>query len=298
MSKELQTKPQGKVATIRDLLQRSKSQIAAALPRHMTADRLMRVAMTAIQRNPKLLDCDQTSLIGAIIQSAQLGLEVDGILGHAYLIPFKGKVQFMPGYKGLIDLARRSGQCISISAHVVYENDSFDFCYGIEERLSHRPALTGRGKAVCVYAIAKLKDGAYAFEVMGIEEVNAIRDGSENYKGAKRNGYTSTWDTNYDEMVRKTAIRRLAKFLPLSPEFQRASALDEMVDAGIPTAAVIDEAMDDGAIEVKAVDTSDINAALKASSDGSVDCPKCKTIHKAPAPAACSVCKTSLEVKE
>ena len=116
MSSNLQVvKPQTNNPTnnIRALLEKSKGQIAMALPKHLNADRIVRVAMTSVQRTPELLKCDPISLVAAVIQSSQLGLEPDGILGHAYLIPFnntkKGRmeVQFIPGYKGLIDLAIR-----------------------------------------------------------------------------------------------------------------------------------------------------------------------------------------------
>jgi recombination protein RecT len=218
--------------TIRAMLEKSKGQIAAALPKHISPDRLLRVAMTAIQRTPKLLECDPVSLIGAVIQASQLGLEPDGVLGHAYLIPFynskkgRSEVQFIAGYKGLIDLARRSGQVISIAAHVVYQNDSFDYAYGLEEKLNHKPSMGERGKSIAVYAVAKLRDGGHHFEVLSVDDVERIRKSS-------KAGNFGPWVDNWDEMARKTAIRRLAKFLPLSVEFQKASALDELADAGI-----------------------------------------------------------------
>ena len=131
MAKEL-TVYQQKVASVRDLLDKSKTQIALALPRHMSADRLLRVAMTSVQRNPKLLDCTHLSLIAAIIQSAQLGLEPDDLLGHAYLVPFKTTVVLIPGYKGLISLSRRSGEIKAVYARTVYEKDHFKISFGID----------------------------------------------------------------------------------------------------------------------------------------------------------------------
>jgi recombination protein RecT len=214
-------------------LDRAKPQVALALPRHLDADRLLRVAMTAIMRTPKLLECDQQSLLGAIMQAAQLGLEPDGVLGHAYLVPFKGKVTLIAGYKGLIDLARRSGAVVSIQAHVVYEADEFDYSYGLQDCLRHKPALRDRGRPIAAYAAAVLKDGGHAFEVMSVEDVNAIRDNSQGYKAAKQYGGDSPWDSNWDEMARKTAVRRLAKYLPISVEFQRAAAHGELFDAGV-----------------------------------------------------------------
>ncbi len=113
------------VKTVGAALEQMKPQLQAALPKHITPERLVRVALSAIQNTPKLLECDRNSLFRAVLTSAQLGLEPDGILGQAYLIPFAGKVQFIPGYKGLIDLARRSGEVLNIIAKEVYKNDEF-----------------------------------------------------------------------------------------------------------------------------------------------------------------------------
>ncbi len=252
MSSNLQVvKPQTNNPTnnIRALLEKSKGQIAMALPKHLNADRIVRVAMTSVQRTPELLKCDPISLVAAVIQSSQLGLEPDGILGHAYLIPFnntkKGRmeVQFIPGYKGLIDLARRSGQVVSIGAHVVFENEPFKLIYGYDEKLDHEPLPPSkRGARKGVYAAARLKDGSLHFEWLWAEEVEDIKNQSK----ARNFG---PWKTHEDEMWRKTAIRRLAKYLPLSVEFAKAAAADELADAGVSTAELFD---DDLAIEVPA----------------------------------------------
>lgn len=233
MNKELQAKS-SPINTIRTLLERSKAQIAMALPKHLNADRIIRVAMTSIQRTPKLLECDPITLVGAVIQSSQLGLEPDGILGHAYLVPFKNtkknrmEVQFIPGYKGLIDLARRSGQVNRISAHIVYENEAFTMEYGTKETLEHKPLPPStRGDRKGVYAVAVLNDGSPHFEWLWNEEIEAVKRQSKASFGP--------WQTHEDEMIRKTAIRRLVKYLPLSVELAKAAAVDELVDAGIST---------------------------------------------------------------
>jgi len=216
---------------IAELLSKNKAQIQAALPKHVTIDRLIRVALTAISRNPKLLECTQTSLLGAIIQSAQLGLEPDGALGHAYLIPFKNnnaktsEVLFMIGYRGFIDLARRSGQITTIMSNVVHEGDEFSYEYGLHQDLKHVPSGDKSKKLTHVYGYALMKDGSFQFEVMAIDEVQKIRSMSR----AKDSG---PWTGHFDEMARKTAIRRLAKYLPLSPEFATALKADEMADLG------------------------------------------------------------------
>lgn len=226
--------PAQRVETIRDLLWQHREQIEAALPRFLSAERLIRVTVTALTTTPKLAECYPASLLGAVLQCAQLGLE-PGILGQAYLVPFwNGKrrrmeVQIIPGYKGLLELARRSGQIASIMAHAVYERDEFDYAYGLEPRLVHRPSrATDRGRPIFYYAIAKLKDGSYQFEVMSQAEVEEHR---RRYSKAADSG---PWVTNPEEMALKTALRRLCKLLPASIELQAATALDEYQEHGLP----------------------------------------------------------------
>lgn len=170
-----------------------------------------------------------------------MGLEPNTVLGHAYLVPFNTKrkdvngnerwvksVQVIVGYKGLIDLARRSGQIISIASHEVCEGDKFELVYGLDEKLNHTPAMGERGEIIGFYAIAKLKDGGHCFEFMSRLQVKQIQDAAD-----KKNKYPSkVWSEHFTEMGRKTVIRRLAKYLPLSIEFQTAAALDSMAEGG------------------------------------------------------------------
>jgi recombination protein RecT len=201
------------------LIESQKSQIARALPKHLSADRMARIVLTEIRRTPKLLQCDKMSLLGAVIQCAQLGLEPGSGLGHAYLIPYGKECKLIPGFKGLIDLARRSGHIETISARVVREKDQFDFAYGDDERIIHVPF---RGKAedagpiTYVYAIAKMVGGGIQREVMSREQIEWVRD---------RGNKNDVWETDFDEMARKTAVRRICKYLPLSP--QMAVALEK-----------------------------------------------------------------------
>jgi recombination protein RecT len=212
-----------------------EKQIATVIPKHMTSDRMLRIAVNAISSTPQLADCTVESLLGAVIQSSIMGLEPNTPLGHAYLVPFNNtkmkrkEVQFIPGYKGLIDLARRSGQIESINAHEVYSEDVFEFEYGLEEKLVHKPSWEkDRGHMVGAYAVAKFKDGGYIFEVMSLAQIESIRDNSQGYRAAKKFGFQSPWMGNFDEMARKTCIRRIAKYLPMSIELQDAVALDNL----------------------------------------------------------------------
>jgi len=218
-----------KPATVQQLLTdpRVKSQIALALPQHITPERLMRVALTEVRRTPALAKCKPESLLAAIMQCAQLGLEPGGGLGHAWLIPFKEEAQFIIGYRGMIDLARRSGQILSIEARAVYEADTFHVSFGLEPDLTHEPAwdAADRGPLRFVYAVAKLKDGGFQFEVMSRAEIEKVRAQSK----AGNNG---PWVTHFEEMAKKTVIRRLFKYLPVSVELARAVTLDEAAERG------------------------------------------------------------------
>ncbi|GKS62493.1 DNA recombination protein RecT [Candidatus Nitrosocosmicus sp.] len=209
---------------ITGLLEQMKGEIARCLPKHLTPERMARIALTELRKTPKLLECDPLSFIAAIMQASQLGLE-PGVLGSCYLVPFKnnktGKMEcnFIPGYRGLLDLARRSGDIISISAEPVFQNDQFDFEKGLEPKLFHKPSLNEPGKFIAVYAVAHLKGGGYQFIVMSKKAIDEVKAKSKSQGGA--------WATDYEAMAQKTAIRRLFKWLPCSIEMQQAAQLDE-----------------------------------------------------------------------
>ena len=209
----------GKSATIFDLIERQKAQIARALPKHITAERFARIVLTQIRTTPKLLECDQQSLLAAIMLSAQLGLE-PGPLGHAYIVPYGREATFIIGYKGYLDLMWRSGKLLSLAVHEVCENDEFDFEYGLEERLRHKPALKNRGEVIGYYLVARYKDGGHCVYWMSREDIEKVRQRSK----AANSG---PWVTDYDAMARKTVVRQAARWMPLSIEVQRAMAFDE-----------------------------------------------------------------------
>lgn len=247
---DMKGKPPATVADMRPkdqiahLLDRKRGEITKMLPKHLTLDRLLKVATIAATTTPALAECDVPSLVGAIAQCAQMGLEPNTVLGHAYLVPFNTKrgdrwvksVQVIIGYRGLIDLARRSGQIVSIAAHEVCEHDEFDLAYGITERLEHKPKRDGdRGRVVGFYAVAHLVGGGYAFDFMSVHQVEEIRNASQGYQQAVKYQKEAShpWKVHFVEMGRKTAIRRLAKYLPLSIELATATALDDKAAAGV-----------------------------------------------------------------
>lgn len=230
---------QVKAATVIDVVRSKKfqAQMALALPKSMTADRLTRIVMTECRKAPALLKCAPESFYGAVLQCAALGLEPGSALGHCYLLPFgNGKdkqgrpnAQLIIGYRGMIDLARRSGQIVSLSAYCVHEQDTFNYKLGLDPDIEHIPAsVADRGKVTHVYAVAKLKGGGVQFEVMSRAEIEAVRKTS-------KAGTSGPWASHWDEMAKKTVIRRLFKYLPVSIEAVRAVEIDEKTDRGEAT---------------------------------------------------------------
>jgi recombination protein RecT len=200
-----------------------KEQCAAALPKHLTADRFARVALTALTRNPKLRDCTRESLLRCLMDCSALGIEPDG--RRAHLIPYKDQCTLIIDYKGLIELVRRSGDVAAIRAETVCENDGFDWENGtITHRIDWRKS---RGEVQAVYAEAKLASGETQTAVMTLDEVNGIRDRSQGYTYARNNKKSHPWITDWGEMAKKTALRRLIKLLPLSVEIADAVERDD-----------------------------------------------------------------------
>lgn len=223
-----------KVNTLRDVLAKRMDAITKVLPAQMMAPaRFAQIVTTVCARNPSLLDCDQVSLIGAVLQCAALGLDPEPALGNAWFLPFRGKVQFIPGYKGLATLAWRSGQMASLSMQVVRVGDTFDYEYGSSPFLRHKPLADNESAAIThAYATGKPIGGEVMFEVMTVAQVKAVQARSPSVKS----GF-SPWTTDWDAMAKKTAFRRLAKLLPLSSEksmpLSKALYLDELAENGL-----------------------------------------------------------------
>lgn len=219
--------------TIQQYIKSMDGEIAKALPSVITPERFTRIILSAVSVNPKLGGCTPQSFLGAMMTSAQLGLEVNTPLGQAYVLPYMNKgvleAQFQLGYKGLIDLAYRSGEVEVIQAHVVYANDEFHCEYGLDPKLTHKPADRDRGEAVKVYAVFKTKSGGFGFEVMSMDDV---RNHAAKYSKAYGSGY-SPWKTNFEEMAKKTVLKRVLKYAPLKSDFVKAAVQDETIKTGI-----------------------------------------------------------------
>jgi len=264
------------------LLDLYKKQIQLALPKHLDANRMARVALTCYRMSPLLAKCSPASVFACVIQASQLGLE-PGINGEAYLVPFwstKNKqyeCQLIPGYRGLIKLARNTSQIESVSSRIVYSNDKFDVVLGTEERITHVPMLTGeRGVPVLAYCIARFKDGGFHFEPMTWKDVIAIKARTKSRN--KDGDIVGPWVTDEEEMARKTVVRRASKYWPMSVELATAVALDNAAAMGIAqeldTAAIIagesfivpndiDGGQGDPSTEVSGQSTTEVVAAIE-----------------------------------
>lgn len=228
-----------KQATLKDLLDKATPSLKAVLPKHVTAERLIKVALSATARKPELLACTASSLLQAVFQGAELGLEAGGLLGEGHIVSFGTTATFIIGYRGLVKLARQSGQISNIETRVVHKNDEFEIEYGLNPKLVHKPCTNGDpGEMVFVYAIATFREGEKQVDVMSRAEVEKIRSKS-------KAGKSGPWSEFFDEMARKTVLRRLCKMLPLSPELAKALTNDNQVDAGEKPQTDIDVALFD-----------------------------------------------------
>jgi recombination protein RecT len=206
---------------VRQQLKALEPAIGRAVPTGLKPDRFLRVVLTELSKNPRLETCTPTTVLGAVMTAAQLGLEF-GPLGHAYLVPYKNRCTLIIGYKGFIDLARRSGQLRSIVARPVHANDYFDFQLGTDEHLTHRPAIADAGPVVAYYGIARLADGDPIITVMSPADV-------DRYRARAMASDDGPWVTDYDAMACKTVVRRMVPWLPLSVEAAQAVEADEKV---------------------------------------------------------------------
>lgn len=216
------------LGTMQHLFDQYKSQIAMALPKHMTPERMIRIALTALTTTPALQKCNALSVAASVVQASVLGLEVNTALGEAYLVPYKDNCQLIPGYQGLIKLVRNSGDLRMINAQAVHEKDTFEFEDGLDPYLVHKRFKgDDRGPVTAYWAGAVLKDGGRQFVVLTKKEAEAH---GRRFSKTYGNG---PWTSDFDAMALKTCVRKLIKFLPKSIESQAAMALDERAEAGI-----------------------------------------------------------------
>ena len=216
-------------SNLKTTLERSWPRIQAVIGNNLSPERLYQLCVSTINREPKLAECSVESVLGCFMKCSALGLEpsnVDG-LGRAYILPFGNKnlrgqkeATLIVGYKGMIDLARRSGEIKDISARAVYENDKFSYAYGLDEHLTHVPSPKPSQKLTHVYLVAHFKDGGHYINVMAKEQVDKVRNIS-------KAGTKGPWVSDYEAMAKKTVVRRSFPYLPVSVQAQEAASVDE-----------------------------------------------------------------------
>lgn len=217
------------------MLEKSMEKLAAALPKHLTPERLIQVVSAVNYRTPKLQECDPATIVAAVLQGAALGLDFSPTMGEAYLIPRwndkikRNECQFQPGYRGLMKLSRNSGGVTSIRAELVYSQDTFVYEYNPDLYFRHAPYPgDNRGKVTHAYAVARTTDGEHLIQVMRADEIEAIHQRSDNFKSARKNGKPEfgPWVSDWGEMAKKTVLKRLCKHLPMSVELAQAIDAD------------------------------------------------------------------------
>lgn len=214
-----------KQSEIGEFLGGMKSQIANVLPKHLTPDRVIQMAATIIHRNPAIAKCSTVSLIGAVMQASILGFPPVDSLGYCYFVPYGKDVQFQIGYKGFIELSRRSGQIKMVYAEVVRQGDEFTCELGLEPKLTHKPKFDSSKPMTHTYAVAHFTDGGYNFVVLSKSDVERLRMRNASQRGAA----AGAWATDYDAMAKAKALKQLSKYLPLNIDIQSAIATDEGV---------------------------------------------------------------------
>lgn len=261
--------------TLKGQIQAMESQFAMAMPKGMEAAQLVRDALTCLRQTPDLAKCTPSTVLGALMSCAQLGLR-PGVLGHAWVLPFydgrsrSHKAQLVVGYKGYVDLAYRNPQVSSVIARTVYEGDTFDVDYGLEDRLVHKPSLSGeRSKPIAHYAIFKTASGGRAFWVMTEDEMQAWK---KRYAPKDRsNKIVGPWVSDYEAMARKTCLLRLASWMPKSTELAYAMEVDNGVRVSVdPKADLVDATHhydQDETVDGEIVDEADDHAAAVAAQD-------------------------------
>lgn len=218
---------QQKDTSLKGLIKAMEPEIKKALPSVITPERFTRMVFTALSSIPKLQQCTPQSFLGAMMQAAQLGLEPNTPIGQAYLIPYGNVCQFQLGYKGLLDLAYRSGEIKDIQAHEVHENDEFEYELGLEPKLKHIPAKNNRGTVTMYYAVWHTKTGGYGFEVMSKDDV--LEFAQKKSKSFRK----GPWQTDFDAMAKKTVLKQALKYAPIATDFVKAVATDETVKSHI-----------------------------------------------------------------
>ena len=215
--------------SIAEMVKAMEPEIKRALPSVLTPERFTRMVLSALNNTPSLAQCTPMSFLAAMMSCCQLALEPNTSLGQAYLIPYKNhgqmECQFQIGYRGLLDLAYRNERMQSIEAHTVYENDVFSFEYGLQPKLKHIPTMNERGEIIAFYAVFRLDNGGYQFEVMSKSDIERY---ASTYSKAYASDY-SPWKNAFEQMAKKVAIKKVLKYAPIKADFRKALSMDESI---------------------------------------------------------------------
>ncbi|MFP5277004.1 MAG: recombinase RecT [Acidobacteriota bacterium] len=211
------------------LLEKQKAQITMALPKHLTADRLCRVAVTEMSKNPQLFQCDPTSVLASIITGAQLGLEF-GVDGQAYLIPYKGVCQFVPGWKGYVDLISRAGRA-AVWTGAVRPGDEFDYDLGDKPFVSHKPGDDDVTPFTKVYAVGRINGAQWP--VIEVWSRKKVESHLKRYNKVGDRHYALQNENNLEMYGRKVALLQVMKYMPKSVEVRQAQELEYRAEDGL-----------------------------------------------------------------
>lgn len=267
LEKQVTPSAEKKEKTVFELIQSMQSEFGRALPDQVGVERFVIVAITVVRTNPALAQCDGMSIIAALMQSAQLGLEPNTPLGQSYLIPSSNKrvvngketwvkeARFEIGYKGLIDLALRTNQYKAIYAHEVYVNDDFDYRYGLNKDLHHVPADEPEGEPIKYYAVYHLKNGGFDFVVWTKARID--RHAKKHSQSVQKGTY-SPWKSDYESMAKKTVLKEVLKYAPKSTEFAKQLSMDETIKREVPENVDMTEVIDVTAWDAGYVDEEEV----------------------------------------
>lgn len=214
-----------KAKDVQEVLGAYKGQIESVIPSVLTADRMIAMAATEVTRNPTLMQCTPASLVGAVLQASILGFQPVAALGYCYFVPYKNSVQFQIGYKGYLNLARRSREIKDVYAEVVHEGDKFEVILGLHRDLIHIPTGDISKPITHVYAVVEFKDGGNNFVVLSRAEVERLRRRSPMQKETP----SGAWNSDYEAMAKAKALKQLAKYMPLTIDAETAISTDEAV---------------------------------------------------------------------
>lgn len=236
-----------------------RDRVAQVLPKHLTADRVLQMAATTIHRNPAIAKCSPASLLGSVMQASILGFPPVDALGYFYFVPYGKDVQFQIGYKGLVELARRSGKIKMVYAEVVREGDDFTARFGLNPTLEHTPRFDSTKPLTHVYAVCHFNDGGHNFVVLSRSDIERLRMRSPMQKGTP----AGAWATDYEAMAKAKALKQLAKYLPLNIDQAEAIATDEAV--------LTPDNFDRGSVKIEDVSYEDQTDEAPTSETNAVD---------------------------